>query len=45
VVIPWALHGIAVRAPWGKLVALPKAERWAELVETELRRFLRAASG
>lgn len=45
VVIPWALHGIAVRAPWGKLVALPKAERWAELVESELRRFLRAASG
>jgi pimeloyl-ACP methyl ester carboxylesterase len=45
VVIPWALHGIAVRAPWGTPVALPKAERWAELVETELRRFLRAASG
>jgi pimeloyl-ACP methyl ester carboxylesterase len=45
VVIPWALHGIAVRAPWGKLVALPKAELWAELVEIELRRFLRSASG
>jgi pimeloyl-ACP methyl ester carboxylesterase len=45
VVIPWALHGIAMRAPWGTLVALPKAKRWAELVETELRRFLRAASG
>jgi pimeloyl-ACP methyl ester carboxylesterase len=44
VVIPWALHGIAVRAPWGKLVALPKAELWAELVEIELRRFLRSAS-
>jgi pimeloyl-ACP methyl ester carboxylesterase len=39
VLIPQALHGIALRAPWGKLVALPKAERWAELVEEELRRF------
>jgi pimeloyl-ACP methyl ester carboxylesterase len=45
VVIPWALHGIAVRAPWGTLVALPKAKHWAELVEIELKRFLRAASG
>jgi pimeloyl-ACP methyl ester carboxylesterase len=33
------VHGIALRAPWGKLVRLPKAERWAELVERELRRF------
>ena len=39
VVIPGALHGVAVRVPWGALVALPKAERWAELVEEELRRF------
>ena len=37
--IPGALHGVALRAPWGKLVPLPRAERWAELVETELRRF------
>jgi pimeloyl-ACP methyl ester carboxylesterase len=44
-VIPWALHGIALRAPWGKLVPLPKAECWAELVEEELRRFVRASSG
>jgi dienelactone hydrolase len=41
VLIPGALHGIALRAPWGKLVPLPKADRWAELVEEELRRFVR----
>ena len=40
--IPGALHGIALRSPWGKLVALPKADRWAELVEEELRRFVDA---
>ena len=40
VVIPGALHGVALRAPWGTLVRLPKAERWAELVEGELRRFV-----
>ena len=39
VLIPGAVHGIALRSPWGKLVTLPKAERWAELVEAELRRF------
>jgi dienelactone hydrolase len=39
VLIPGAFHGIAVRAPWGRLVTLPKADRWAELVEEELRRF------
>jgi len=43
-VIPGALHGVALRAPWGGLVALPKAERWAELVEEELRRFLGGAA-
>jgi pimeloyl-ACP methyl ester carboxylesterase len=40
VLIPGAVHGIALRPPWGKLVALPKANRWAELVEEELRRFV-----
>jgi dienelactone hydrolase len=40
VLIPGALHGIALRSPWGRLVPLPKAERWAELVEEELRRFV-----
>ena len=44
VVIPGAFHGIAVRAPWGGLVTLPKADRWAELVEKELRRFAGAAA-
>ena len=36
--VPGGLHGVALR-PWGKLVTLPKADRWAELVEEELRRF------
>lgn len=40
VLIKGALHGIALRAPWGGLVMLPKAERWAALVEEELRRFV-----
>ena len=44
VLIPGAFHGIAVRAPWGGLVTLPKADRWAELVEEELRRFAGAAA-
>lgn len=39
VLVPGAVHGIALRSPWGKLVTLPKARRWAELVEEELRRF------
>lgn len=38
--VPGAVHGIALRSPWGKLVTLPKARRWAELVEAELRRFV-----
>ncbi len=37
--IPGALHGIALRSPWGKLVKLPRADRWSDLVEEELRRF------
>jgi pimeloyl-ACP methyl ester carboxylesterase len=39
VLIPGAFHGVAVRLPGGRLLALPKAGRWAELVEEELRRF------
>jgi dienelactone hydrolase len=39
VLIPGGLHGIALRSPWGTLVSLPKADRWAALVEEELRRF------
>jgi pimeloyl-ACP methyl ester carboxylesterase len=39
VLIPGAVHGIALRTPWGRLVPLPQAHRWTELVEEELRRF------
>ena len=42
VLIRGALHGIALRGPGGRLVALPKADRWAAAVEEELRRFVRA---
>lgn len=38
VLIRGGVHGIAIRSPWGRLVALPRAQRWAELVEEELRR-------
>jgi len=44
VLIPGALHGIALRSPWGKLIRLPKADRWAELVEEELRRVVSSRS-
>jgi len=40
VLISGGVHGMALRAPWGGLVTLPRAERWAELVEEELRRFV-----
>jgi hypothetical protein len=33
-----AFHGTAVRTPFG-VVPLPRAGRWAELLEAELRRF------
>jgi len=33
------LHGLAVRAPRGRLVPLPRAGNWAKLVADELRRF------
>jgi len=38
VLIRGGVHGLALRSPWGGLVTLPRAERWAELVEEELRR-------
>jgi pimeloyl-ACP methyl ester carboxylesterase len=44
VLVPGAFHGIALRAPWGGLVTLPKANLWAELVEEELRRFVGGAA-
>jgi dienelactone hydrolase len=40
VVIPGAVHGVAVRSPWGRLVPLPKAARWTQLVHEELARFV-----
>src|SRR3954468_22617418 len=43
--LPGAVHPIALRARWGKAVPLPRARRWAELVDAELRHFQAAASG
>jgi pimeloyl-ACP methyl ester carboxylesterase len=37
--IPGALHGIALRAHWGRALALPRAHTWARLVAGELERF------
>ena len=36
--IPGALHGIALRAHWGRPIPLPRASRWADLVAAELER-------
>jgi dienelactone hydrolase len=41
--IPGALHGLALRSPWGGLVRLPRAGRWAELVERRLEAFQASA--
>jgi pimeloyl-ACP methyl ester carboxylesterase len=38
-IIPGAVHGIALRAHWGRPVPLPRAGTWARLVADELRRF------
>ena len=37
--IPGAVHGLALRSPWGSLVPLPRAGRWAELAAAELEAF------
>jgi pimeloyl-ACP methyl ester carboxylesterase len=37
--IAGAVHPVAVRAPWGAALPLPRASRWAELVADELERF------
>jgi dienelactone hydrolase len=37
--IPGGLHGVALRARSGKLIALPRARIWASLVEEELAAF------
>ena len=42
-VISGGVHGLALRAPWGSLVALPRAGRWAELAAAELARFQASA--
>jgi pimeloyl-ACP methyl ester carboxylesterase len=39
------LHGIALRAPSGRLVALPRASAWASLVGQELTRFEQVSAG
>jgi dienelactone hydrolase len=38
-VIPGAFHAIALRAPWGTPVPLPRAGRWAAVVGAELEQF------
>jgi pimeloyl-ACP methyl ester carboxylesterase len=37
-VVPNAVHGVALRAPWG-VTPLPRARRWQRLVQAELERF------
>jgi pimeloyl-ACP methyl ester carboxylesterase len=37
--IPGALHGVALRAHWGRALPLPRAHTWARLVADELGRF------
>ena len=44
-VIPGALHGLALRARSGRLVALPRAERWATLAAEAVARFESGAGG
>lgn len=39
------LHGTAVRSPRGRLLALPRAERWAELVAAQVREFVAERPG
>jgi dienelactone hydrolase len=38
-VIPGGLHGLAVRAPWGTTIPLPRANRWLALAGVEIERF------
>jgi pimeloyl-ACP methyl ester carboxylesterase len=39
------LHGVALRAHWGRPVPLPRAGTWARLVGAELRRFQAGGTG
>jgi pimeloyl-ACP methyl ester carboxylesterase len=38
-IIPGALHGVALRAHWGRALPLPRAHTWGRLVADELVRF------
>jgi pimeloyl-ACP methyl ester carboxylesterase len=38
-IIRGAIHPIALRAPWGRTLPMPRARRWADLVGEELTRF------
>ena len=38
--IAGALHGLAVRTPWGGILRLPRAGRWADLAADEVARFV-----
>lgn len=40
-VIRGAVHGVALRGPWGGLVPLPRARRWLDLAADEVDRFAR----
>jgi pimeloyl-ACP methyl ester carboxylesterase len=40
-VLPGAVHGIALRAPWGTPVPLPRARAWLGLCSAEVARFAR----
>ena len=42
-VIPGAVHGMALRSPWGTTIPLPRAGRWAELAAVELGAFQASA--
>jgi len=44
-VIRGAVHGVALRAPWGTPVPLPRARRWLELISAEVERFARNGGG
>ena len=37
--VPGGVHGTALRAPWGGLIALPRARRWQQLLEQRLTLF------
>lgn len=40
VLVPGGLHGVALRKPSGGLLTLPRADRWTEPIEQELRGFI-----